>query len=171
MILVSIGANLPSADGTPPLETCRRAAVALDGLPGLRLRGLSRWYETTPILAPGEPAGSQPAYINGVAHLVAAPELELDPQVLLAQLMAAETSAGRKREVRNAPRVLDLDVVAMGKMVREAPDPIVPHPRAHQRAFVLVPLRDVASGWVHPILGQTVEALIARLPDQGVRAL
>jgi 2-amino-4-hydroxy-6-hydroxymethyldihydropteridine diphosphokinase len=168
MILVSIGANLPAPDGASPLETCRRAAAALDALPGLRLRGLSRWYETAPVLAPGEPAGSPPAYVNGVAHLVGA---AVDPAELLAQLMTIEAAAGRVRGVRNAPRVLDLDIVAMSALVREAPDPVLPHPRAHQRAFVLVPLAEVAPRWVHPVLGQAVEALIAGLPDQGVRLL
>jgi 2-amino-4-hydroxy-6-hydroxymethyldihydropteridine diphosphokinase len=91
--------------------------------------------------------------------------------LLLARLQAIEATAGRVRSVRNAPRVLDLDIVAMGRLVRAAPDPVLPHPRAHQRAFVLVPLAEVVPGWVHPVLGLTVEALVAGLPDQGVRAL
>ena len=57
----------------------------------------------------------------------------------------------------------------MDTLVREAPDPILPHPRAHERRFVLMPLADVAPAWVHPVLAQTVAALIAALPDQGVR--
>ena len=61
-----------------------------------------------------------------------------------------------------------LDRIGGPLAVREAPDPILPHPRAHLRRFVLMPLADVAPGWVHPVLGVTVEALIAALPDQGV---
>jgi 2-amino-4-hydroxy-6-hydroxymethyldihydropteridine diphosphokinase len=71
--------------------------------------------------------------------------------------------------VRNAARTLDLDIVAMDGLVREAPDPQLPHPRAHLRAFVLLPLRDVAPGWVHPVLGRRVEALLAALPPQDIR--
>jgi 2-amino-4-hydroxy-6-hydroxymethyldihydropteridine diphosphokinase len=66
---------------------------------------------------------------------------------------------------------LDLDIVAMGGLVSDASDPILPHPRAHHRAFVLVPLAEVAPEWVHPVLGRSVAALIAALPDQQVRAL
>jgi 2-amino-4-hydroxy-6-hydroxymethyldihydropteridine diphosphokinase len=172
MILVSIGANLPGPDGAAPLETCRRAAAALDALPGLRLRGLSRWFMTTPVLPPGpSPAASQPAYVNAVAHLTVESGAAIDPAEFLQRLMALEAAAGRVRSAPNAPRVLDLDIVAMGETVRRAPDPVLPHPRAHERAFVLVPLAEVAPGWVHPVLAWTVETLIAALPAQDVRAL
>jgi 2-amino-4-hydroxy-6-hydroxymethyldihydropteridine diphosphokinase len=172
MILVSIGANLPGPDGAPPLETCRRAAASLDALPGLRLRGLSRWFMTAPVLPSGpSSAAPQPAYVNAVAHLEVEPGAAIDPAELLQLLMALEAAAGRMRGAPNAPRVLDLDIVAMGAQVRRAPDPVLPHPRAHERAFVLVPLADVAPGWVHPVLGLSVEALIAALPVQDVRAL
>jgi 2-amino-4-hydroxy-6-hydroxymethyldihydropteridine diphosphokinase len=172
MILVSIGANLPGPDGAPPLETCRRAAAALDALPGLRLRGLSRWFATAPVLPAGTPsAARQPAYVNAVADLAVEQGAAIDPAALLQRLMALEAAAGRVRAAPNAPRVLDLDIVAMGDLVRRAPDPVLPHPRAHERAFVLVPLAEVAPGWVHPVLGQRVEALIAGLAPQQVLAL
>jgi 2-amino-4-hydroxy-6-hydroxymethyldihydropteridine diphosphokinase len=134
--------------------------AALDALPALRVRGLSRWYRTAPM-----PPSGQPDYINAVAHLTAA----IEPGRLLATLQALEAQAGRRRTTPNAARPLDLDIIAMGDLVRDAPDPILPHPRAHQRLFVLLPLADVAPGWVHPILQQSVQALIAALPDQGVR--
>lgn len=171
MILIAIGANLATPDGAPPLETCRQAAAALDSLPGLRLRGLSRWYRTAPILAEGQDAATQPFYVNGVAELAPQPGIEVDPAWLLAQLMRLEAAAGRVRSSRNAPRPLDLDIIAMGDLVRDRPDPILPHPRAHQRAFVLVPLAEVAPGWVHPRLGRSVEALIADLPPQDIAPL
>jgi 2-amino-4-hydroxy-6-hydroxymethyldihydropteridine diphosphokinase len=164
MILVAIGANLPGPDGASPLETCQRAASMLDRLPGLRLKALSRWYETTPI-----PASDQPNYVNGVALLVPEPGVAVDPAALLAALQGIETAFGRARGEANAARTLDLDIVAMGDVVRAAPDPILPHPRAHEREFVLAPLADVAPGWVHPGLRVTVEALLAGLPPQEVR--
>lgn len=73
------------------------------------------------------------------------------------------------RGTPNAARTLDLDIIAMGTLVRQAPDPILPHPRAHERHFVLRPLADVAPGWVHPVLARAVEELLALLPEQGVR--
>ena len=164
MILVAIGANLPGPDGAPALETCRRAAQALDRLPGLMLKGLSRWYETEPM-----PPSGQPPYINGVALLAARPGVRIDPAALLSDLQAIENAFGRVRGAPNAARTLDLDIIAMGDLARAAPDPILPHPRAHLRTFVLTPLMDVAPGWVHPVLGQSAEALLARLPPGGIR--
>ena len=170
MILIAIGGNLATVDGTPPLELCRRAGAALDAMPGMRLRGLSAWYSTAPI-----PASNQPRYVNAVAHLVVEPGVaEPDPAQLLAAIQAIELRGGRARDAANAARTLDLDIIAMGQggqAVRERPDPILPHPRAHERGFVLLPLRDVAPGWVHPVLRLGVAAMIAALPPQDVRLL
>lgn len=162
MILVAIGANLPDQDGRDPLATCRAAAASLDAIPGLRLRGLSAWYETAPV-----PPSGQPNYVNGVAHLTGS----MEPGALLAILQAIEAQAGRTRGVPNAARTLDLDIIAIGDLVRPAPDPVLPHPRAHERAFVLLPLIDIAPGWVHPRLGKSATALFAALPAQGIRRL
>jgi 2-amino-4-hydroxy-6-hydroxymethyldihydropteridine diphosphokinase len=165
MILIAIGANLPAPDGRPPIETCRAAAVALDALPGLRLRGLSRWYLTAPV-----PPSGQPPYVNAVAVLQTAPgSAEPDPAALLAALQAMEAEAGRVRGAQNAARTLDLDIIAMGpggRLVRGAPDPVLPHPRAHERAFVLVPLLDVAPGWIHPVAERSASDLLRAMPPE-----
>jgi 2-amino-4-hydroxy-6-hydroxymethyldihydropteridine diphosphokinase len=165
MILVAIGANLPGPDGAPPIETCRRAAMALHGvMPGLSLAALSRWWAS-----PAWPAGSgAPDYVNGVARLAGpAP----DPAALLAALLAIETRFGRARSEPNAPRTLDLDLLAIGGMVRAAPDPILPHPRLHLRAFVLAPLLEVAPGFVLPGQGGTGHAWLARADRDGLRPI
>lgn len=159
MILVAIGSNLPSF-GRSPGETCRWAAQQLDTLGGLRLRGLSKWYRTVPV-----PRSDQPDYVNGVAHLAG----NATPGGLLTALHAIEACAGRMRTVPNAARTLDLDIIAIDDLVWDAVNLVLPHPRAHLRGFVLLPLRDVAPEWVHPRLGMSVDALIRRLgTDQGL---
>ena len=95
----------------------------------------------------------------------------LDPVRLLESLVAVETTCGRMRTVPNAARTLDLDIIAIGDLVRSEPDPILPHPRAHLRAFVLAPLVDVAPDWLHPVLGRTAAALLADLPPQDIQPL
>lgn len=159
--LVAIGANLPGTDGAAPLATCRRAAAALDGLPGLSLVAVSRWWET----APEPPDPRSPWYVNGVARLRG----EADPAGLLAALQGIEAAAGRLRPYPNAPRTLDLDIIAMGRLVRAAPDPIIPHPRAHLRRFVLVPLREVWFDWTDPATGRSVVEMLHALPDAPMR--
>jgi 2-amino-4-hydroxy-6-hydroxymethyldihydropteridine diphosphokinase len=88
-----------------------------------------------------------------------------DPADLLAMLHGIEDAAGRTRLFRNAPRTLDLDLIALDDLRRDTPAPILPHPRAHLRRFVLQPLADAWPGWRHPVLGRTVEELLAALPD------
>jgi 2-amino-4-hydroxy-6-hydroxymethyldihydropteridine diphosphokinase len=162
MILVAIGANLPDRKGRSPLYTCRAAVEALRALPGLRLDAVSGWWRTAAV-----PASEAPDYVNGVARM----EGSAEPEWLLARLMEIEARAGRVRSVPNAPRTLDLDIIDLNGLVRDAPDPVLPHPRAHLRAFVLVPLAEVAPEWVHPRLATSVKSLIASLPPSTIAPL
>jgi 2-amino-4-hydroxy-6-hydroxymethyldihydropteridine diphosphokinase len=158
VILIGIGGNLPSQFGDPR-QTCEAALAALDRS-GLTLVRRSRWYRTAPV-----PASDQPWYVNGVA-LVSGPA---DPFAVLRMLNAVETDFGRVRGARNAARVIDLDLLAHGDTILDTPDLHLPHPRMHQRAFVLLPLAEVAPRWRHPASARTVEDLIAALPpDQAV---
>ncbi|MGE0419440.1 MAG: 2-amino-4-hydroxy-6-hydroxymethyldihydropteridine diphosphokinase [Acetobacteraceae bacterium] len=166
MILVAIGANLAGPDGAAPIVTCRSAVTLLDSQPTIRVAAVSRWFETAPV-----PPSGQPPYVNAVVRLSVEPGVTIDPAWLLARLMEIEAACGRSRSVANAARTLDLDLIAMDNLVRLSPDPILPHPRAHERAFVLAPLADVAPGWIHPVLGRSVEALLAELPQDGIRVL
>ncbi len=160
MILVAIGANLPRVEGTTALDTCEAAAACLRGLAGLKFVALSPWYRTAPI-----PRNSQPDYCNGMIRL----EGEITPGALLAQLQQIEQDFGRVRAERNAARTLDLDIIDLNGIIRAVPDPILPHPRAHHRAFVLRPLLDVAPAWRHAVLRQSVATLLAELPPQAIQ--
>lgn len=113
------------------------------------------------------PNSSQPRYINGAVSLFT----DADPFTILAFLQKIEIAEGRSRGIVNAPRTLDLDVIDLDGLVRAAPDPILPHPRAHLRAFVLRPLRDLIPEWIHPVTRQSVTELIADLPEQDIHPL
>lgn len=125
---------------------------------------VSSWYETEPV-----PVSDQPWFVNAVARVVTG----LSPADLLKLMHEVEADLGRIRTVRNAARVVDLDLLAYGDVVNTGPEaPLLPHPRLQDRAFVLLPLRDVAPAWRHPTLGLGVAELIGRLPpDQGIRPL
>ena len=161
MILIAIGSNLPGLDGASPAENAHAAVRALAALPGARLEAVSRWYETAPI-----PPSGQPNYVNGVVRLSG---IALSPEALLAALHTIEARFARRRGEANAARTLDLDLIDMDGLVRDAPDPVLPHPRAHLRAFVLRPLLDVAPDWVHPGNGLTGRALLETVDQTGVR--
>ena len=159
---VAIGANLVSGDGSTPLQTCTRALGAIQALSGARAVVRSRWFSSAPV-----PPSGQPRYINGVARLIC----DHDPPSLLTALSAIEQAFGRVRGEPNAARTLDLDIIDMDGKIRSAPDPVLPHPRAHLRAFVLYPLRDVAPRWTHPVSGIGIDDLIAALPQQDTQPL
>ncbi|HEY9080776.1 2-amino-4-hydroxy-6-hydroxymethyldihydropteridine diphosphokinase [Magnetovibrio sp.] len=159
-ILIALGANLPSARYGTPAQTIEAALAALDAHPAVRVRRRSRWFESAPV-----PISDQPWYVNGVCLV----DTDLSPRALLDVLHAIEADFGRVRSEKNAPRVLDLDLLAYDDFVTaDDQDFDVPHPRMHERAFVLLPLRDVVPGWIHPRTGATLDALIADLSDEQV---
>lgn len=131
------------------------AALAALEARGVKILRRSPFYESAPV-----PVSDQPWYVNGVAQV----DTALTPEELLALLHELERWFGRERRELNEARVMDLDLIAYGARVRETPPPILPHPRMADRAFVLLPLRDIAPGWIHPVSGRTVEELVAALP-------
>jgi 2-amino-4-hydroxy-6-hydroxymethyldihydropteridine diphosphokinase len=162
-IIIGLGANLPSPTHGGPKATLTAALERLEAL-GLHVTAHSRWYESEPV-----PKSAQPNFINAVASI----ETRLAPAALLAVLQGIEREFGRTRGERNAARCIDLDIIAYGDQVtRGDAIPALPHPRMHERAFVLLPLREIAPRWYHPFLGATVDQLIDRLPgDQIARPI
>lgn len=178
--LVALGSNATEREHSN--AELLKQAVAEIKAEGLATRRLSRLFST-----PAFPAGAGPDFVN--AALVV--ESPLPPEEVLAILHRVEASMGRVRRERWGQRVIDLDLLASGERVlpdeaalrdwmalpleeqmRRAPDRLIlPHPRMHERGFVLVPLADVAPDWVHPLTGQSVRAMLAALDPAEIAAI
>ncbi|MGD1925082.1 MAG: 2-amino-4-hydroxy-6-hydroxymethyldihydropteridine diphosphokinase [Paracoccaceae bacterium] len=177
--LVALGSNLPLIKNDLA-STLTRAIQKLHTTPGIRVLSTSAWYQT-----PAWPAGSGPDYANGAAVLAS----NLSPDGILQELHEVEKALGRVRRERWASRTCDLDLLAAGDAVLpdrdevarwmdQGPDRnripdclLLPHPRLHERGFVLVPLADVAPDWRHPILGQTVREMRNALPASEISGI
>jgi 2-amino-4-hydroxy-6-hydroxymethyldihydropteridine diphosphokinase len=147
-VALALGANL--GDRT---RTLRAALAEIAATPGVRLVAVSSAYETDPV---GGPPG-QPPYLNAVAVA----DSELDPAALLARAHQVEAAHGRVRDVRWGPRTLDIDVLAVGELTSDEPELTLPHPRAHERGFVLVPWAEVDPSFVVPGRGEVGDLLAA----------
>lgn len=154
-VYIGLGANLPSPEHGTPRETLDAAMQAL-AAKGLAIVARAPLYESEPI-----PVSDQPWYLNTVIEVAT----DLGATEVLAILHSVENAFGRVRAVRNEARVLDLDLLDHRGAVRNGPDsPVLPHPRLTDRAFVLLPLRDIAPDWRHPVRDRTVAELLESLP-------
>jgi len=153
---IGLGANL----GEPEVQV-RRALSALAAIPKTRLLAASSLYRSPPL-----GYAAQPDFVNAVAGI----ETELSATALLEALLAIETRAGRTRDFPNAPRTLDLDLLLYAERVIAEPGLLVPHPRMHQRAFVLAPLAEIAPDAIVPGKGP-VRTLLAACRNQKVEKL
>lgn len=172
--LIALGGNLETIAGNP--EATIRAAISAISQSGLEVVARSRLYRT-----PSFPDASDPEYVNACVEI----STELSARALLDQLHRIEAAFGRERVQRWGQRTLDLDLLAHGdtmlpddathalwrdlppeqRLLRAPDELILPHPRLHERAFVLIPLSDIAPDWRHPALGLTVTQMLARLPQ------
>jgi 2-amino-4-hydroxy-6-hydroxymethyldihydropteridine diphosphokinase len=162
LIVIGIGSNLAAARFASPLATAKAALAQLPAA-GVTLTARSRWYASAPV-----PLSDQPWYVNGVAIV----ETRLAPPALLTALLAVERRFGRRRSKPNAARTLDLDLLDYRGRRWATARLTLPHPRLHERRFVLRPLVDLAPAWRHPLSRRSAAALLAALPPgQTVRAL
>ncbi|KAF0167024.1 MAG: folK [Rhodocyclaceae bacterium] len=153
---IALGANLGD-----PVATVKAAILALRGLPGTEFIAASSLYRTAPV-----GLKHQPDFINAVVELVAV----VPAPTLLEYLFEIEACFGRQRSVKNAPRTLDLDLLLYGDEISNDPQLTLPHPRLHERAFVLAPLAEIAPQLIIPGRGAVAELLL-RCADQQIEKL
>lgn len=153
---IALGSNLGDS-----LAILTDALKILAQTSGITLQASSSWYHTQPVGPP------QPDYLNGCALL----DVELTPQELLETLLRIEAKFGRVRQERNGPRTLDLDLLLFDDLILDIPNLQLPHPRMRERAFVLVPLAEIAPNWIEPISGKAIAQLVQTLDCSGVRRL
>lgn len=163
MILIALGANLPSQFGTPA-QTIEKAYEVLESK-GISIVKKSRIWLTAPV--PFDP--DQDWYHNSVIAV----ETDLNASDLLDLMLGIEEKFGRVRTIKNAPRLLDLDLIAYNnEIIKDGDRLIVPHPRMHKRLFVLKPLEDISKNWNHPVSGQTISEMLQNIPnDQQAKQL
>lgn len=153
---IALGSNQGNS-----LNILESSLEALNSIPGVTLQQTSSWYQTKPIGTP-EP---QPDYLNGCALL----SVEQTPEELLAILQATEIQFGRVDKETLQPRTLDLDLLLYDRLILNTPDLTVPHPRMNQRAFVLVPLAEIAPDWIEPVSRTKIAQLVRHVDASGVQ--
>jgi 2-amino-4-hydroxy-6-hydroxymethyldihydropteridine diphosphokinase len=151
---LALGSNL--GDRRAALD---EATQRLDALEGAHVLARSGVVETPALLPPEDPT-PQPDYLNAVVLV----ETALSPRALFVAVKALERAMGRTATTRWAPRVIDVDVVLWGDVVVDEGDLVIPHPRMHERRFVLEPLVELSPDAVHPVLGRTMVELLNELP-------
>ncbi len=159
-LFIGLGANLTPQGYDNPRQGCLAALKTLADR-GVEITAISRWYESAPV-----PMSDQPWYLNAVAMA----ETRLLPADTLAALHQTEADFGRVRGQVNAARVLDLDLLDFDGQINHDDRLTLPHPRLHLRAFVLLPLQELAAAWRHPETGLPIDELVGQIPpDQQIR--
>lgn len=159
-VAIALGSNLGDS-----LATVKTALDLLDQTPGIAVKSCSSWYQTAPVGPP------QPNYINGCALLVVentSATLTQTAQNFMQTLLNLEAKFGRVRRERWGARTLDLDVLLFDDLIIKTPPLEIPHPRMRERAFVLVPLAEIAPHWIDPITGKDIAQLANMIDRSGV---
>lgn len=153
---IALGSNLGNS-----LDTLINTVTALANLPGIDVIATSSWYQTKPIGPP------QPDYVNGCVVL----QVQQSPAELLTILQAIELQFGRVRTEKWGARTLDLDILLYDDLVMNTPDLTIPHPQMTERAFVLVPLAEIAPNWFEPVSKKAIGQLAKEVDCTGVKLI
>ena len=153
-VFIGFGSNVGDR-----VDWCDRAVTLLSLLPHSRLQGVSLLYETEPVRDQIDPGEGW--FLNGVVQL----ETNITPRSLLSTLQEIERALDRDEDNRSGPRTIDLDILFYGKHVIKEPGLTIPHPRLHQRRFVLMPMNELDPLWVHPTLNQSMAQLLTDAKD------
>ena len=158
-IIIGIGGNIKSEDGDHPIKVAMKAIRYLKDY-SINITNKSSWYETEPI-----PKSDQPNFFNCI--VLAKTDLnELD---VLKSLHEIEYRLGRKRILVNEPRAIDLDLIDYSNKILKNKEIIIPHPRAHQRRFVMEPLAELDKNWIHPVLKINIKKILGELNNQKIK--
>ncbi|NJL84312.1 MAG: 2-amino-4-hydroxy-6-hydroxymethyldihydropteridine diphosphokinase [Chloroflexaceae bacterium] len=153
---IALGSNLGNSR-----QILEEALETLERIPEIQLLAQSSWYQTAAVGPP------QPDYVNGCALL----SVQLPPEELLVRLLTVEKQFGRERREQWGPRTLDLDILLYDRLILETPQLQIPHPRMRDRAFVLIPLAEIAPHWVDPVTGMAIAQLARAVEPDGVEKL
>ncbi len=159
-LVLGVGSNLFANDTKNGRKRNIEQAIELLIENGMRLEYKSSIYESEPVSEI-----EQPRFLNVALGL----KTELAPQACLKLVQQIETKLGRVRTVKNGPRTIDLDILFYDQLVISSKDLVIPHPRMHQRAFVLVPLAEILPDYLHPVYNMTVAELLTRVKTEGVK--
>jgi len=157
MILVAIGSNLNSKKFGPPLMNCIKCIKILKKK--FDVLNVSNLYETEPI-----PKSNQVWYINGVVSISSI----LQPIGILKKLHSIEMTFGRVRKYKNEPRTIDLDLLCYNNSILKSSELVIPHPKIHERRFVLQPICDIDPEWIHPVLKEKAKKLLKNTIKQKI---
>ena len=158
-IIIGIGGNLKSSDGNHPIKVAMKAIRYFNDY-SIKVTDQSSWYETEPI-----PKSEQPNFFNCIVFA----NTFLNELDVLKSLHEIEDKLGRRRRVVNEARVIDLDLIDFSSKILRNKEIVVPHPRAHQRRFVMEPIAELDKNWVHPILKINVNKILKKLENQNIK--
>ena len=158
-IIIGIGGNIKSEDGDHPIKVAMKAIRYLKDY-SINITNQSSWYETEPI-----PKSDQPNFFNCIVFA----KTILNESDVLNSLHEIEYRLGRRRTLVNEARVIDLDLIDYSNKILRNKEIIIPHPRAHQRRFVMEPLAELDKNWIHPVLKINIKKILAELNNQKIK--